>query len=307
MQCRETAKNIGLPDDKETAQRIDSDEQLIALWLQGRTKHTRRSYEGVVRKLRSFIAKPLALATRDDIVAFVDSLTGLSAATRARTIHTIRSIFAFGYRHGYLTLKLDDLMKAPKGESRIAERILSETEVLRMIDFEQNARNHSLLRMLYVCGLRVSELMALRWRHLNSVENGEGQVSIFAEGRKPRVILLPRGLWLELNALRDDAGDDDPVFPGRHLRSEDSEVSRRPLTTSQAWRIVKSAARSAGITREINPQCLRHSHVSHALARGCPVHIVQQSIGLSALQRASNYTRPMSDDSADSSSRYVVG
>ena len=86
----------------------------------------------------------------------------------------------------------------------LAERILEEAEVERLIALEPNRRNHALLRLLYLAGLRLSEAAALNWHDLRK-RGSAGQVTIFGKGGKTRAVLLPASLWRELAALRWDA------------------------------------------------------------------------------------------------------
>ena len=73
----------------------------------------------------------------------------------------------------------------------LAERILEETEVMRLMALEPNRRNHALLRLLYLAGLRLSEAAALSWHDLCKRGAG-GQVAVFGKGGKTRAVLLPR-------------------------------------------------------------------------------------------------------------------
>jgi site-specific recombinase XerD len=106
-------------------------------------------------------------------------------------------------------------------------------------------------------------------------------------------VLLTVATWRELEATRGDAGPDEPVFASQ---------KGGPLSPVQAWRVVKAAAKRAGIEGDVSPHWLRHAHASHALDRGAPIHLVQATLGHADLRTTSKYThaRP-----TDSSSRYL--
>jgi integrase/recombinase XerD len=233
--------------------------------------------------------------------AFIDSLAGLGDATQAWIISAVKSLFAFGHRLGYLPYNVGAPIVVPTVRNRLSERILTESEVIAMIALEKNPRDRAMLRLFYLAGLRVSELVAVKWEDLSPRENGEAQVSVFGKGRKTRVILLPKSLWSELVALRGEKLT-GPVFPGRHFKSDGSDSPRRQLTTSQAWRIVKRAAQRAGIPRNVSPHWMRHAHASHALDRGCPVHLLSECLGHASLSTTSRYahSRP-----GEGSSKYL--
>lgn len=109
------------------------------------------------------------------------------------------------------------------------------------------------------------------------------------------MILLPSGIWREVLGLRCAADTDAPVFPSRKKQGHLSEV--------QVWRIVRAAARRAGIEDAVSPHWLRHAHASHALDRGAPPHLVQATLGHASLATTSRYAhaRP-----SDSSARYLA-
>jgi integrase/recombinase XerD len=94
----------------------------------------------------------------------------------------------------------------------LAERILSEEQVVRLIALERNPRNHALLRLLYLAALRVSEACALRWGGCKPPRRGAGQITVVGKRGKVRSILLPATMWRELAALRCAA------MPGRTIR-----------------------------------------------------------------------------------------
>jgi integrase/recombinase XerD len=146
-----------------------------------------------------------------------------------------------------------------------------------MIAAEKDVRNYLILRLLYMAGLRVSELCQLCWK--DTVPRGEtGQITVQGQGGKVRTILLPPTLWTQLQQLRVDATASDPVF-----RSKNG----KPLDRIRVFRIVKAAASRAGINENVSPHWLRHAHASHSLDRGAPLHLTQRTLGHSRLGRPS--------------------
>lgn len=120
------------------------------------------------------------------------------------------------------------------------------------------------------------------------------QVTVFGKGGRTRHVLLSVGTWEVLSAIRDNAVEDAPVF-----------ISRKgtPLSVSQAFRIVRAAARRAGVEKDVSPHWLRHCHGSHALDRGAAVHLVQATLGHSSVATTGRYlhARP-----TESSSKYLA-
>ena len=269
-----------------------TDEQVLALWLHGRSPHTARAYRSDVAAFGAFVGKPLRHVTLGDVQAYSDALTALAPATRGRRLAAVKSLFSFAQRIGYTTFNVAAPVQAPPVKNVLAERILPEPDVHRMIALESDVRNRLLLRLLYAGGPRVSELCGLRWRDVQPRDDA-GQVTLFGKGGKTRTVLLTAATWRELADARGDDGPDAPVFRSR---------KGGPLSPVQVWRVVRAAARRAGIAGDVSPHWLRHAHASHALDRGAPVHLVQATLGHADLRTTSKYThaRP-----TDSSARYL--
>ena len=104
-----------------------------------------------------------------------------------------------------------------------------------------------------------------------------------------RAIRLPASVWTRLTALRGDAGDDAPLFRSREGGA---------LDASQVHRIVKAAAQRAGLSRAVSAHWLRHAHVSHALDRGAPIHVIQHSVGHASLATTTRYSHVRPGDSS---------
>jgi integrase/recombinase XerD len=272
----------------------DTDIQLLALWLHGRGRHTQLAYRADSAEFIHFVSKPLHQVILGDIQAFADSLEGqdLAPASRHRKLAVVKSMFSFGHRIGYLPFDVGRPIKLPGVKETLAERILSEPEVQRMLALEAHPRNKAILFLLYAAGLRVSELCSAKWKDLAPREDG-GQITVFGKGEKTRAILLPISVWTMLQSLRGPATDDQPIFKSR---------KRGHLHPSQVWRIVKKAARRAGIQKAVSCHWYRHAHASHALDRGCPISLVQQTLGHSSVATTGRYlhARP-----TDSSSQYL--
>lgn len=273
---------------------VSPDAQLVQLWLHGRSAHTQRAYRRDAKRFREFADKPLPLVSLGDVQAFADSLEGLSPASRARAIAAVKSLLAFGQRTGYLPLNVGAAVRLPPRKDTLAERILDEDSVHQLIALEPVPRNRTLLRLLYLAGLRVSEAAGLSWRDLQPRDDS-GQVTVFGKGSKTRVVLLPSSIWRALVQLRRGAGPDAPIFRSREGGH---------LDPSQIRRIVVRAAERAGLDAKVSPHWLRHAHATHALERGAPIHLVQATLGHASVATTGRYlhARP-----TDSSARYLAG
>ncbi|MCJ2074783.1 tyrosine-type recombinase/integrase [Methylobacterium sp. E-016] len=287
----QAARGEGLP----AIPQADGDDHLVEMWIAKHTSpHTRRNYAMQARRFRSFVGKPLRLVRIGDVQAFMAGLGEMAPATRATAIAAVKSLLTFGQEVGFLQFNVGKAVKAPPIKNKLAERIMSESDAMRMVALVDNPRDRAFLTLLYGGGLRISEACALRWKDLAERDGGAGQATVFGKGGKTRAVLLSPNTWRTLHAQRGEAGADDPVF-----RSRKGGVC---ITTRQADRIVGAAAARAGLSAEISAHWLRHAHASHALDRGAPIHLVQATLGHASVATTGRYlhARP-----SESSARFL--
>lgn len=271
----------------------DSDEHLVALWLHGRGPRTLAAYATEARLFLAFLdGRPLRAVRLGDLHAYADSLAHLAPASQASRLGAIKSLFSFGHRLGYLPFNTGAAVRLPTPRCARAERILSESDVHRLIALEPNARNRALLHLAYAAGLRISELAGLSWSSFIGRDD-TGQVTVFGKGAKTRAILLPASTWRTLQELREGGGD-GPVFRSRK--------GGKALGGAALHHIVKGAAKRAGLPANVSAHWLRHAHASHSLDRGAPISLVQATLGHSSVATTGRYlhARP-----GDSSARYL--
>jgi site-specific recombinase XerD len=270
-----------------------SDRELVKLWVaRSASPHTQRNYRRHASRFFAFIRRPLATVTLRDLQAYFDSLHFAAPASRANATAAVKSLLSFAQEVGYLRFNVGKVVKAPPVKNTLAERIMAEADTLRMIGLESSPRNRALLTVLYGGGLRIAEICGMRLRDLCDRDNG-GQVTIYGKGGKTRAVRLSTSTCRLLAELRGEAQSDDPLFRSR---------LGGPLTQSQVHRIVKAAARRAGLSAEISAHWLRHAHASHALDRGAPIHLVQATLGHASVATTGRYlhARP-----TESSSRFL--
>jgi integrase/recombinase XerD len=272
------------------------DSHIIELWLQRQASpHTRGCYRRDAARLLAHLAKPLSRLTLGDLQSFAQSLVedGLAPISRARTLAAIKSLFGFCQRMRHVSTNPASELVLPSYEKRLAERIVGEEDVRRLVETDAKPRDRVLLRLLYAAGLRVSEACGLLWRNVRPREDS-GQITVFGKNGRTRSIALTPPLWEELTALRGNAGAEEPVFPSR---------SGRLLDRGRVRVIVRLAAKRAGLVDAVSPHWLRHAHASHALDHGAPIHLVQATLGHSSVATTSSYlhARP-----GDSSARFLA-
>lgn len=268
----------------------ETDKAFLQQWLFGKSEKTQIAYLADIHKFYTHIGKSLQIVTLADFQDFINSLVDLKVSTRARAIATIKSALSFGMRTGYLTFNVGAVVKLPRRENTLAERIMTERQVYKMIDGEANTRNHAILTLLYYGGLRAAELCNLQWRHVQ--ERGEtGQVAIHGKGGKTRFVLLDDETWQEVMALKTSLDTpSDYVFRSRqdHSRNDQKGDNWR-LDESMIHRIVLSAARRVGIKGNVSPHWMRHANATHSIERGATLAMVQANLGHADINTTAKY------------------
>lgn len=227
---------------------------------------------------------PLASVSLANLLEYLDTVTG-SDATKALHTNALKSLFTYctALFPTVFPINYGKALKAPKQHSKLAQRILSEADMIRMIDRTENRRDHAMLRLMYHAGLRVSEVVALTWVDVHATSDG-AVLDLWGKGQKERFVLISQGMYDELCTLDGQVGTDRYVFQSRK-----GKAGTLPLDTRQVDRIVLGAAKRAGIQGNISAHWLRHANASHSLDNGAPIHVVQQSLGHASLVTTTRY------------------
>lgn len=275
-----------------------TDEMVIAIWLHGRPANTQDSYQADIAALSAFTGKkPLQQVTLLDLQRFQNSMVGQVPTSIARRLSAVKSLLTFAHRAGYTAVNVGAALRLPKVQERLAERIMSESQMQRLLALETDPRNHAMLRLLYNADLRVSEVINLTWLDVKEKEHG-AQLRITGKGEKERYVLISAESYQELQALHGNSFDFAPVFQSR------KSIKGGFLERGHVNRIVEDAAIRAGIAvyvertedgRElkrsrVSPHWIRHAHASHAIERGALVTLVRDTLGHVSIATTTKYS-----------------
>jgi len=153
--------------------------------------------------------------------------------------------------------------------------ILSQDEIERMIKSTKNKKHKLVLKMLYGCGLRLSEIINLR---PEDIDFSQRIGKIRGKGNKERYFVIPFSL---VNELKSFVKNREYVFEGRNGK----------LSPKTIQAIVKKAAKKAKLTKNVHPHMLRHSFATHLLEQGTDIRIIQKLLGHAKLETTQIYTQ----------------
>ena len=265
-----------------------TDARLIEMWMHGRTENTVKQYTRIVARFFETVGKPLQTISLSDLQGWADTLTGTAHTVKAH-IDTVRSLFSFALKTGYIRLNPAAVLESVKTPDKVKGKVLSERETIAIINAAQSDRDLALLQCLYSAGGRVSEICSLSWADVAPTPDGGAELLIFGKGGKNRNAKISADTHKLLIAQRRFAEDSAPVFTTR---------TGNALDRVAVHRIVKAAAQRAGIKKAVSAHWFRHSHASHALERGANPAAVQEQLGHSSLATTTRYAHA-SNSSAD--------
>lgn len=199
-------------------------------------------------------------------------------SSQARALSALRTFFGFLVECEKIASPPTDFVPTPK-RARTLPDTLSLEEIdamLSTIDQSEPAglRDRAIVEMLYSCGLRVSELTALR---MSDIFWEDGFVRVIGKGRKQRFVPISGEatnqlkLYLECRQTFVTDASGDSVFLNQRGGGSLSRMS--------IFSIVERAARNAGICKKISPHTLRHSFATHLLEGGADIRQVQELLG----------------------------
>jgi len=156
--------------------------------------------------------------------------------------------------------------------------ILTIEEVKKLIEVTKNIKHRLIIKLLYGCGLRVSEIINLENKDLNF---DESLIKVrLAKGKKDRFVKIPDSIKKELR-------DYIKIIDSKYL----FESNRRgKLTIKSIQKIVQDNAKKAGIKKRVYPHLLRHSFATHLLENGTDLRIIQKLLGHSDIKTTQIYT-----------------
>jgi len=228
-----------------------------------------------------------AQLTSKELKLFLYSLkqASLSARSMSRKISTLKLFFTFAAEQG-LMANLAQQLKFPKLEKKLP-LYLNEAEIETLLQCAQvdtstyAQRNKVMLYLLYVTGLRISELTSLK---ITAIQWDTGFLRVDGKGGKQRMVPLPIPI---VTLLKEYVGAAKPahfLFPIKYAGTV------RPITRQAFWGILKQLCKKAGINRSVSPHQLRHSLATHLLHRGADLRSLQMLLGHENISTVQIYT-----------------
>lgn len=258
------------------------------------SKKTLEAYLDDLNKLILFCstiekdAKSLSYQDLNSFVVWLGKDLHVSERSQARIISGIKSFFKY---INLEKIRIDDpaeLLESPKLTQKLPD-FLTEEEIqllLQSIDLSNplGHRNKAIIETLYGCGLRVSELVNMKWSHIYW---DDGFIRVIGKNNKERLVPIAQHTLQQILLY-----DQPPIF--KNQKEEDAFVFKnqrgKPLSRVMIFYIIKDSVAKAGIHKSISPHTLRHSFATHLVEHGADLRAVQEMLGHESITTTEIYT-----------------
>lgn len=267
LEHRKSVEEVKLPEGYH--------EQLIRVRY---SEATVKTYESQMRAFLVYIHPlPADRITEAVILKYLEYLVverRVSVSTQNTAINAIKFYLEHVLRSDRRTYFIDRPIKEHK-----LPRVLSEEEVKRMIEVTVNAKHRCMLLLMYSAGLRMSELLNLKWSDFDVI-----RMQLFVsggKGKKDRVTLLSGQV---INFVKHYMS---LYNPKQYLFEGPLSARYSPRSVNM---IVKKAARNANVLKRISAHTLRHSFATHLLEHGTDIRYIQALMGHESGKTTERYT-----------------
>ncbi len=227
-----------------------------------------------------------------DLQQFVKWIARLdmTASSQARIISGLKAFYKYCLIEKIAAKDPTILLSSPKLKRTLPDTLSFEEieSIIGKIDLSkpEGVRNRALIETMYSCGLRVSEVVALK---LSNLYLDLGFIKVTGKGNKERLVPIGRDAVKHINIYRENIrvhiairkGQEDILF-----------LSRRgaQMTRVMIFLVIKTLARQAGIAKNISPHTFRHSFATHLVEGGADLRAVQEMLGHESITTTEIYT-----------------
>lgn len=251
--------------------------------------NTVKAYESDLLSFQKFLNnKDISRVSSEDIQKYMHSFGDKTDKTLARALTTLRMFYDFLIRRNIIKESPMDGIASPKIGKYLPD-VLSIDEVDRLLDIKPKNnfefRNKCILELLYSTGLRISELVSLKFENINL---DDSLIKVMGKGSKEIIVPLnditTDYLKEYIEKIRPEMlkkVQTDYIFLNNH---------GKVLTRQAVFKMIKKRALEANIKKNISPHTLRHSFATHMLSNGADIRFIQELLGHSDIATTEIYT-----------------
>lgn len=230
--------------------------------------------------------------SREDIESFLSSLydMGINEFSQARILSGLKAFYLYLLMENEIQESPLELISGPKLKRKLPDTLSFEDiqHLLEHIDLStpEGMRNRAIIELLYSCGIRVSECVALQISNLHlDVEF----IRVIGKGNKERLVPIGSDAIKYITMYKDEVRVHLPIKKGNEdilfLNRRGTKLSRVMI-----FLLIKKYAQEAGIKKQISPHTFRHSFATHLLEGGADLRAIQEMLGHESITTTEIYT-----------------
>ena len=254
---------------------------------------TQRIYLDAITEMAQYFSRSPAELERDQLRDYVQYLKDEKCSTGNRLRQHLSAI-KFIYSRTLGKPELVSFITWPASPKTLPI-VLSRDEVSALLAAIQVSTYRMIASTIYATGLRIAEVCALQTGDIDSKRSVIHVRS--GKGNKPRLVPLPPLLLDQLRAYHKVERPWPPYLFTSH-------ATRGPVTALTVRRVLRQAAKQAGIDKDVTPHVLRHSFATHLLEAGTELRVIQTILGHASIQTTTRYTQVSAEIIAKTFSPY---
>ncbi len=250
--------------------------------------NTTTAYANDLKQFVSFLKKNqienLNSIQTQTLADYAGVLNSYETRSVSRKLSTLKSFFNYLYREKKITQNLSEWIELPKKEKPLP-KALTQEEMLGFLENlpkenlnEKQKQDLLLVELLYSSGMRVSELISLKWGDYYADEK---LFRVTGKGSKQRFVTVGEKARKWLESLK----------PTQMLGSYVFEVNHKKISRQQVYLRIKALMQSYAPHLKLTPHGFRHSFATHLIENGADLRSVQEMLGHANIASTEIYTR----------------
>jgi integrase/recombinase XerD len=264
-----------------------TENEIIDQWLFGKAKNTQQNYLSTLKQFRNFEGKSFLEINLADLQRFVKFLEFKQYAKKTiiSKINILKSLFSFFTKISYLKINYMILIQTPKAHKTFKDKVIDLDVIKDCICKAKSNRDKIIIKTLYSLGLRISELINMKFTDIYS--NGNNWlIDVVGKGDKLRTLKLNNNLYLELMTLKSN-NLTDYLFVTTQTKNKGVSITRDTVN-----KLLKK------LNLNLTPHKFRHSFATHALSNGCSLGVISKALGHSSITTTEIYAQFLETESA---------
>ena len=230
----------------------------------------------------------------DILYQFVEQQSHLKASSLSRRISTLRSFYRFLFQRGLIATNPAEMLDSPK-LPRNLPGILQIDDILKMTQLPKEGesflrfRNHVILKVFYLTGIRISECAGLS---IGDFDLDQATLRVFGKGRKERIVPFGENQTGTIRAYLNHRAAflAEKSISILHEKAFFLNYQAKRLSVRGIRKLIDQMMQEWSIAYHVSPHSLRHSFATHMLEAGADIRSIQEILGHASLGTTQRYT-----------------